>query len=93
MDNNSVVPSLKNKREHMGFQQEDLAGLVGVSTTTICRWELGKQAPSIEKLNKLAEVLECTIQDLLNPPRPSKGEIYRQQRLARAKEQKQEQLW
>lgn len=45
--------------------QYDLAKKLNLSRTTITKWETGKAYPRTQMLLKLAEVLNCTTQDLL----------------------------
>lgn len=57
--------SLKVARVIKGLTQRDLAELVGVSVATINRIETGKQILKIDMLNKLANVLEIPVNELL----------------------------
>nr|DAR34740.1 MAG TPA: helix-turn-helix domain protein [Caudoviricetes sp.] len=45
--------------------QKQLAEAVGCSPKDICRWELGKCEPRINSLLRLAEALNCTVDELL----------------------------
>lgn len=45
------------KRNNMS--QRDLAARLGVSEVTVSRWLSGERDPSIETLNRIAEVLGC----------------------------------
>ena len=66
MDTNSFSRNLKNYREKKKLTQIDLAGLVNVTSQTVWRWENGEREPSIEIIKKIAEVLACSIDELLN---------------------------
>ena len=57
---NLRVQRIKN---HMSLQ--DLAEKVGTNASAISRWELGKNEPRISTIRKLAEILNCTIDELL----------------------------
>ncbi len=48
---------IKNRRKELGITQPHLAELAKVSTNTLYKLERGKGNPSLEVLNKLAEVL------------------------------------
>ena len=48
--------TLKELRESKGLVQEDLAQLLGVQASTICRYETGKRIPDIEMLDKIAHI-------------------------------------
>lgn len=47
--------------------QTALAQLLGVTPNCITQWESGARKPNLVMLKKLAEVLECTADDLLEP--------------------------
>lgn len=49
---------LRTARERSGLSQTEAARRAGVDQTQISRWELGKNAPSIETLHKLAVMYE-----------------------------------
>lgn len=55
----------KKAREQKGMKQEELAREVGVERSTVTKWETGTSFPRATLLPKLAEVLGCTIDELL----------------------------
>ncbi|MGH7909283.1 MAG: helix-turn-helix domain-containing protein [Thermodesulfobacteriota bacterium] len=58
---------LKNKRRQKNTTQEDLARALGVSSVFIHQLETGKvDAPSLERCNQIADILEVTIDELWN---------------------------
>ena len=57
--------NLKELRIKKGLSQEQLAKQLNISSVGICQYELGKRSPNVEMLKKLAQVLDCTIDDLL----------------------------
>lgn len=48
---------VKNRRKELGVTQPHLAELANISTNTLYKLEKGEANPSLEVLNKLAEVL------------------------------------
>ena len=54
---NTIGESIKNRRKELGITQPHLAELANVSTNTLYKLERGQGNPSLEVLNKLAEVL------------------------------------
>ena len=52
---------LKELREENGYTQQKLADLLNRKKATICDWEKDRCQPSIEDLNKLANLFNCTI--------------------------------
>ena len=56
--------NLKELREKANLTQESLAKLINVDRSTIAKWEAGEASPRSDKLPTLANVLNCTIDDL-----------------------------
>lgn len=51
-------------RKARGMSQFQLAVAVGVTTSAVAAWELGRNTPRLEIAAKLAEVFGCTIDEL-----------------------------
>ena len=60
--NDSPISRLRIER---CLTQAQLAEQIGVHKNRICDWEKGKFMPRGENLMKLAEALDCSIDDLL----------------------------
>lgn len=60
----SKMYMLKELREKANLTQESLAKLINVDRSTIAKWETGEASPRSDKLPTLANVLNCTIDDL-----------------------------
>lgn len=56
---------IKSIREANGLTQEELANQLGVNRSAVAMWEAGKAMPRADKLLKLAELLGCTVDELL----------------------------
>ena len=54
---NSIGEAVKNRRKELRITQPHLAELAKVSTNTLYKLERGQGNPSLDVLNKLAEVL------------------------------------
>lgn len=52
-------------RKAKGYKQKQLAKLIGVLPSVVCRWEKGIFKPSAEHLIALAAALECSPADLI----------------------------
>lgn len=57
--------NLKIIRERKQMSQHELAKAVGVSQGAISQWETGESNPRAEMLPKLANILGCTIDELM----------------------------
>ena len=58
--------NLKVARVKKNLTQRQLAELVGVSVSTINRIETGKQVLRVDMLNKLVNILEVPVNELLD---------------------------
>ncbi len=52
-------------RQRQGITQGNLAKSIGVERSTVSKWETGKSNPRAEMLPKLADLLKCTVDDLV----------------------------
>lgn len=55
---------LKNERKKMGFTQQNLADKTNITKSAIAAIEVGRILPSTETMEKLAEVLDISIEEL-----------------------------
>lgn len=58
--------SILSARTNAGLSQAELAKEVGVTDAAVCQWESGKNSPRAKLLPKIATVLNCSIDELLN---------------------------
>ena len=59
------VISIRQKRIDADMTQKELALAVGVDQSAVAQWETGRTGPHREKLVRIAEVLNCSVVDLL----------------------------
>ena len=59
------MSKIKTLREKAGLKQVDLARKLNVGQSAVAMWETGLVMPRTDKLPKLAEILGCTIDELL----------------------------
>ena len=80
--------NIKSLRKNKGYTQEELAARINVVRQTVSKWEKGLSVPDAEALQRLADVLEVDIKELLGSPMVSEqknDEVVEQ--LARINEQ------
>jgi len=80
--------NIKSLRKNKGYTQEELAARINVVRQTVSKWEKGFSVPDAEALQRLADVLEVDIKELLGTPMVSEqknDEVVEQ--LARINEQ------
>ncbi len=65
---NKTILSLRKKS---GYSQEILAEMIGVSRQTLSKWELGESLPDIVSSNRLAEIFDISLDELVNGEEPS----------------------
>ncbi len=56
---------IKELRERKKMTQEELSREIGVKRTTVSMWELGHSMPTADKLRIIANVLCCSVDELL----------------------------
>lgn len=52
-------------REKTNMKQEELARRLGIDRSTVAKWETGKSKPRADMLPKIADILGCTVDELL----------------------------
>jgi MerR family transcriptional regulator, light-induced transcriptional regulator len=63
--NNGLANRIKELRKLKGYTQKELASLLGIGQTTVANYEQGTRVPDAEKLNKIADLFEVTLDYLL----------------------------
>ena len=61
-----VGENIKRLRTLKGITQKELGRLSGINEVQIRKYELGKQNPKYEKLEKIANGLNCNVANLLS---------------------------
>ena len=56
--------NIKHIRIEKGMNQEQLAEKLEVDRSAVAKWETGEAMPRAEKIPKIAEALNCRIEDL-----------------------------
>jgi DNA-binding XRE family transcriptional regulator len=62
-------------RRRAGLTQEGLARKADVTTAAVRFWEKGKRTPSLEMAVKLADALDCTLDELAGRERPKGAKV------------------
>ncbi len=60
--------NIKSLRKEFQYNQKDLAGLLGVSQTSVAHYEAGTRQPSIETLMTLSQLFNVSIDKLVGLP-------------------------
>jgi len=59
------MKEIRKYRKRAGISVKELASKIGVSMMSIYRYEQGKRKPDVETAAKIADILNCSIEDLL----------------------------
>lgn len=57
--------NIKRIRKTLNLTQDEVAEACEVDRATISKWETGEFSPRVDKLTKLASILGCTVDELL----------------------------
>lgn len=80
--------NIKSLRKSRGMTQEELAVRLNVVRQTVSKWEKGLSVPDAEMLQRIAEVLDTSVTELLDAkPAQEQQEDQIAQQLARLNEQ------
>lgn len=60
----TIAERIKEYRKQHHYTQKELATLINVKPTTVSGWELGRNIPSIEMLQKLADIFHVPFDEL-----------------------------
>lgn len=66
--NSMLSDNIKNLRKQKGYTQETLAQALNIVRQTVSKWEKGYSVPDADMLEKIAEVLEVQVTDILGTP-------------------------
>lgn len=73
MDNEKIGTVIYTLRRERDMTQRELAEALHISAKTVSKWERGQGCPDISLLEKLAEVLNVTVEQILSGGLPVKG--------------------
>ena len=66
---------IREGRANLGITQTELAEKIGVSRQTLSKYETGESLPDIERCKLLAEVLDVSLDDLVNYDRENSNNL------------------
>lgn len=62
------------QREKAGMTQAQLAKKLGVRPNTVWKWENDISNPSLNTIQEVTKIFNCTIDELINPTQPRQEE-------------------
>ena len=65
MIKSNIGSKIRQFRNAANLSQGELAKKVGVARSTISSWETDRTEPSIQEVELIAEILDCTKEDIL----------------------------
>ena len=66
MSNKSIGEIISSLRKAKGMTQNDLAEKMNVTDKAVSKWERNLSCPDVNSIPKLSEVLDTTVEELLN---------------------------
>ena len=60
-----MMNQIKAYRTKLGQTQAELASACNVKQNTVSAWETGRSEPDFESLKKMADIFDCSIDELL----------------------------
>ena len=66
MNQTAIGSYIARKRRELNLTQEQLAEQLGVSNKTISKWENAKCMPDYSTIQKLCQVLQVTLPELMD---------------------------
>lgn len=75
MNQEKIGKFISQSRKAKKLTQESLAESLGVNHRTISRWENGKNMPDVSLYKPLCEILEISIEELINGEKTKKNEL------------------
>ncbi len=73
-----LAENLHAMRKKIGMSQEELAEKCNVSRQAIAKWEYGESIPTLEKLLFLADLYECTLDELVGRKNKCEYEVFKE---------------
>jgi len=59
------METLRKKRKALRLSQVEVASKLGIANSTYAQYESGARSPNITMLKKLADLFDCTIDELV----------------------------
>ena len=66
MNNKSIGDIISSLRKEKGMTQADLAEKMNVTDKAVSKWERNLSCPDVNSIPKLAEILDISVEELLN---------------------------
>lgn len=60
------MTAIRRLREEKGISQLEFAIAMGVTQGAVSHWETGRRKPDIDDLVRMAELLNCKLDDLID---------------------------
>lgn len=61
----TISKRIRDRRHHLGLTQQQVADTFGINKASVAEWESGRTQPTSERLVKLADVLQTSVDFLL----------------------------
>ena len=75
MNHEKIGKFIAESRKKKNLTQEQLAELLGVNNRTVSRWETGRTMPDISLYKLLCEILDISVEELINGEKTKKQDL------------------
>lgn len=79
----NVASFIKQKRKELNLTQAELAAKLGVTKATVSKWELAQSYPDITVLPEIAQLFNCTVDEVLGCYDPKTEYLEKEKRILR----------
>lgn len=79
----NISSYIRQRRKELNLTQDELAEKLGVTKASVSKWELAQSYPDITLLPKIAELFNCTVDELLGCSNPKTEYLEKEKRILR----------
>ena len=69
-----MMLGLRKMRNRKGLTMREVASELNCTVNTVWRQEKGLQQPKLDALRRMAQLYECTVDELIGPSSPATGQ-------------------
>ena len=73
-----ISNNIKSYRARLGYTQEKMAELLGISRNTYCDYEVNPQKVRVETLQQIADILMCKLSDFFAELNVTKSNVVKE---------------
>lgn len=79
----NISAFIRQKRKELNLTQDELAEKLGVTKASVSKWEIAQSYPDLQLLPEIAEIFNCTVDELLGYRNPKTEYLEKEKRILR----------